>query len=272
MKAILNDITKCIGCAECVNACKVANSLSKDLPRDWQKDDGLSAVNWTSVLRYKGKNVRKQCRHCNQPACAEVCPVGALHKTESGAVVYDSNKCLGCRYCMMACPYGIPRYEWQSAVPYVRKCILCYDNIKSGKLKEPACTSTCPTGAAKFGTRADLLKEAKKRISDFPKKYTDKVIGETENGGTNVLYLTASGFSLDFLYYGRKFSDEPVPTNTKYAMGAVPYAFLGMGALMSGIYWISKRKDKIKSEMNNSAENILKNIEINAEGRDDKTV
>jgi len=102
MKGILTDVTRCIGCNECVKACKTINKLPPGKPREWQKNDGLSATNWTSVLHNGKYNLRKQCRHCIEPACVSVCPVGALHKTESGAVVYDSEKCLGCRYCMMA--------------------------------------------------------------------------------------------------------------------------------------------------------------------------
>ena len=110
--AILTDVTKCVGCLECLSACKTQNHLGTDVPRVWQKNDGLSAENWTSVLQKDGPHyIRKQCRHCLEPACASACPVGALHKTPEGAVVYDSDKCLGCRYCMMACPYGIPRYD-----------------------------------------------------------------------------------------------------------------------------------------------------------------
>jgi len=260
MKAILTDITKCIGCAECVNACKIVNELPPDLPREWQKNDGLSARNWTSVLHNQDYFVRKQCRHCKEPACASVCPVGALHKTDMGAVVYDSHKCLGCRYCMMACPYGIPRYDWDSSVPYIRKCIMCYYKIKAGELKQPACTSVCPTGATIFGEREDLLQEARKRIKAEPDKYLDHIYGEFEVGGTNVLYITAKDCPLDFLYYfnhsleknknlkGQPNIFEPIPLTTKWAMGAVPIAFVGMGAAMTGIYWIVNRRQKL---MNN---------------------
>ena len=130
--AILTDTTNCIGCNECAIACKKVNHLPADMPRRWDLEDGLSARNWTSVV--EGPNhayARQQCRHCLEPACVASCPVGALSKTEIGAVVYDSSRCMGCRYCMMACPYGIPRYDWDQAVPYIRKCILCYSRIRA---------------------------------------------------------------------------------------------------------------------------------------------
>lgn len=260
MKAILTDVTKCIGCTECVNACKVINDLPPDKPREWQKNDGLSARNWTSVLNNGEYSVRKQCRHCIEPACESVCPVGALHKTDFGAVIYDEYKCLGCRYCMMACPYGIPRYDWDNPVPYIKKCILCYYKIESGEIDQPACTAVCPTQATIFGDRDDLIKEARRRIKAEPDKYMDHIYGEHEVGGTRVLYITAKDCPLDFLYYynnrlakdldlkGLPDRETPIPNTTKWAMGAVPIAFVGMGAIMSGTYWIINRRKKVEEE------------------------
>lgn len=259
MKGILTDITKCIGCVECVRACKVINELASDKPREWHKSDGLSARNWTSVLHDGQYSVRKQCRHCINPACVSVCPVGALQKTESGAVIYDSKKCLGCRYCMMACPYGIPRYDWDSTVPYIRKCILCYDKIVDGTIDQPACTKACPTGATIFGERQYLLDEAKNRIASKPNLYLNHIYGEFEVGGTNVLYITSKDCPLDFLYYynnrvdkditlrGQPNINDPVPLTTKWAMNSVPIAFVGMGAIMSGIYWVVNRRNKLSN-------------------------
>jgi len=210
--AILTDVTKCIGCNECVIACKNLYNLDTDVPRKWHKDDGLSSKNWTSILiKEENHYIRKQCRHCLEPACESVCPVGALHQTPEGAVVYDSHKCLGCRYCMMACPYGIPRYEWDSAVPYVRKCIMCTDRIKKGQ--QPACTEACPADATIFGDRDKLLD-----ISDI---------------------------DLDFLSYNSKPSTKPLPTTTEVAMKSVPYAFVGMGGIMYGLNWIIRRRNAL---------------------------
>jgi len=242
--AILTDVTKCIGCLECVAACKKQNGLAMDVPRVWQRNDGLSADNWTAVLQKEvsGENryVRKQCRHCLEPACASACPVGALHTTPQGVVVYDNDKCLGCRYCMMACPYGIPRYDWDQQVPYVRKCIMCYDRIKDGH--QPACTKACPKEATIFGTRDELLKEAHRRIAENPGRYIDHVWGEKEVGGTSVLYV--SDIDLGFLSY-RPGIMTPLPNRTATAMKSVPFAFVGMGAAMLGMNWIVKRRQKL---------------------------
>ena len=237
--AILTDTTKCNGCHECVVACKKENKLPLDLPRRWDLDDGLSARNWTSIVEGPQQSlVRKQCRHCLEPACASACPVGALHKTSVGAVVYDAAKCMGCRYCMMACPYGIPRYDWQAAVPYVRKCVLCYDRISAGR--QPACTEACPTKATIFGDRDQLLAEAHRRIRDNPGVYVNTVWGENEVGGSSVLYI--SNVDLSFLTGGHSPGTKPLPSTTALAMEAVPFAFCGVLTLMAGVNWIIGRR------------------------------
>lgn len=131
--------------------------------------------------------------HCDEPACASVCPVGSLHKEANGAVVYDADKCIGCRYCMMACPWSVPSYQWDSPVPFVRKCTMCNDRQQLGKA--PACVSGCPTGALQFGRREDLLNEARTRIAKNPDRYVDHIYGEKEAGGTGVMYLSAIPFA-----------------------------------------------------------------------------
>ena len=249
--AILTDVTKCIGCLECVAACKKTYGLKLDKPRIWQKNDGLSAENWTSVLHAPdGGYVRKQCRHCLEPACASACPVGALHTTENGPVVYEPDKCLGCRYCMMACPYGIPRYDWDEAVPYVRKCVMCYERIADGQ--KPACTMACPTEATIFGERDELIALAHQRIKDNPDKYINHVWGEHEIGGTSVLYV--SDVDLGFLAYKPNLGPESLPSTTELAMKSVPIAFFGMGGAMLGINWVVRRRMKLAKDNNQSEE------------------
>lgn len=242
---ILTDVTKCIGCLQCVSACKETHDLPLDVPRIWQKNDGLSADNWTSILQKPDNHyVRKQCRHCIEPACVSVCPVGAMHKTKLGPVVYDSGKCLGCRYCMMACPFGIPRYDWDKTVPHVEKCILCYDRLEAGK--QPACTEACPTGATIFGDRKKLLNIAHKRIKENPGKYINKVWGEHEIGGTSVMYL--SDIDLGFLSYQTHLGTKSLPERTKPAMESVPFAFVGMGGVMLGLNWIIRRRMELSKK------------------------
>lgn len=244
-KAILTDVTKCIGCAQCVIACKTVNDLQPDNPRRWQKDDGLSADNWTSLLRKPdGHYVRKLCRHCLEPACVSACLVGAMRITEEGIVIYNKSICLGCRYCILTCPYGIPRYEWNQPVPYVRKCIMCYPRVKAGK--QPACTEICPTGATIFGERDDLLETAHSRLQKHPDRYIQKIWGEKEIGGANVLYI--SDIDLSFLSYDKELDDKSLPDETKIAMNSVPFVFIGVGALMTGLHLFTQRKNRIAQQ------------------------
>ena len=237
--AILTDTTKCIGCRECVIACKKEYNLEPETPRRWNLDDGLGARNWTSIIDLPGDVfVRKQCRHCLDPACVSACPVAALRKDDNGAVFFDAPRCMGCRYCMMSCPYEIPRYDWDQTIPYIRKCVLCNERIKEGR--QPACTEACPSEATIFGDRDELIAEAHKRISENPDNYIDKVWGEHEVGGTSVLYI--SDTDLSFLTRGLSLGDEPAPGLTKLAMNAVPFAFVGAVASMATINWIVNRR------------------------------
>ncbi len=243
--AILTDTTKCIGCNECALACKKVHHLGPDEPRRWDREDGLSARNWTSIVEGPHHTyARQQCRNCLEPACVASCPVAALTKTEIGAVVYDSEKCMGCRYCMMACPYGIPRYAWDQPVPYIRKCILCYDRISTGG--QPACTEACPAKATIFGDRDELLAEAHRRIAGTPGKYIDKIWGEHDLGGTSVLSI--SNVDLSFLAPQHPAGNAPLPKTTAIAMDAVPFVFTGVVGAMAGLNWIIRRRMKIQEE------------------------
>jgi len=246
--SILTDVTRCIGCEECVKACKETNNTGIDKPWRWQrKIDDLSATRWTTIITRPDRHyVRKQCRHCIDPACVSVCPVGAMHKTPEGPVIYNSTICLGCRYCMMACPYGIPRYLWAEPVPYVRKCILCYDKIMSGELEQPGCTNACPKDATIYGSRDDLLAEAHKRIDEKPELYVPKVFGEHEVGGTSVLYV--SDIDLGFLGWKDNLGKDPLPHKTWVYLDKVPYIVGAVGGLMAGIYWIIERRMRMQAE------------------------
>lgn len=245
--AILTDVTRCTGCEQCVEACKIEQNLGKDHPwRGGGAIDDLSATRFTTILRRPGNHyVRQQCRHCLEPACVSACIVGALQKTPEGPVVYDGDRCMGCRYCLMACPYGIPRYDWDRAAPYVRKCTFCYDRIKDGSV--PACTEACPEGATIFGTRDELLAEAKRRLRDEPDKYVQTVYGEHEVGGTSVLLI--SNIPLGFLGWKDDLGNQPLPELTWASLQKVPGVILGMGGLMAGIYWIIGRRMKLAEEL-----------------------
>jgi len=240
--AILTDVTRCIGCERCVAACVKEYELPEFRPWRWLAGDGLSAERWTSVVQRGGEHfVRKQCRHCLEPACVSVCPVGALVKTPAGAVTYNAEICMGCRYCMMSCPYSIPRYKWSAPKPVVQKCILCPDRLARGL--EPACTAACPTGATIFGEREELLAEARRRLAARPETYVQRIFGEKEVGGTAVLYI--SDVDLDFLALRPELGERPLPAITWGALQAVPPIFVGTGALMGGVYWLLQRRKKV---------------------------
>jgi len=247
--AILTDVTKCIGCEECVAACKQLNQTgSEDTPWRWQgQATDLSSTRWTTIQPTReGRYVRIHCRHCLDPGCAAACPVGALKVTEQGAVAYNPTICMGCRYCMMACPFRMTRYEWESAAPKVRKCILCYENLIEGTLDQPACTASCPTQATIFGERDALLAEAKHRIEADPDKYINHIWGEHEVGGTSVLYI--SDVDLVTAGWPGNLSEHAVPDLAVRVLNTVPATFLTVGAAMAGIHWVVKRRQKLAAE------------------------
>jgi formate dehydrogenase iron-sulfur subunit len=232
--AILTDTTLCTGCETCVGACKTTYGLGPDRMWRWKDNvDSLSSTRFCTIVRRPdSRYVRQQCRHCSAPACASACIVGALKKEDNGPVTYDSGRCMGCRYCMMACPFGIPRYEWERTAPKVRKCILCYPRLKEGK--QPACTEACPYKATIFGTRAEMLEVARERIRKSPDKYypfgNPKIYGEHDVGGTSVLYI--SNISLDFLSWRPNLGEQPLPALTWAALSKVPPVVLGVAVAM----------------------------------------
>jgi formate dehydrogenase iron-sulfur subunit len=242
---ILVDTTRCTGCEDCVAACKEVNSLGEDVPRRWKaRIDDLSSTRYTTMLQREGRHIRQFCRHCLEPACASACIVGALIKTPGGAVIYDADKCMGCRYCMNACPYGIPRYDWEKAVPYVRKCHLCADRVAAGGI--PACVEACTYDVTQFGPREELLRIAHERIAAEPEKYQQKVWGEHEVGGTSVIYI--SDIPLDFLGWKPNLEERPLPERTWAALSKVPPIIAGVAGLMAGTYWIIGRRMKLAAE------------------------
>jgi len=236
--AILTDLTRCVGCEACVWACKEIN----DLPRG-DGAEKLSATTWTAIDRRGAVNVRRQCMHCLDPTCASVCPVKALYKSEAGPVVYDADRCIGCRYCMLSCPFGIPRYEWDSPRPRVQKCVMCFEK-RLAEGRQPACTEACPTGATTFGDRDQLLREAHRRIAEEPGRYVDHVYGETEAGGTSVLYL--SGVPFEEIGFATGIADEAYPKLTWEILSKLPSVVGVGGAALLGIWWITGRRDTLE--------------------------
>jgi formate dehydrogenase iron-sulfur subunit len=176
----------------------------------------------------------------------EACIVGALKKTPEGAVAYDPEICIGCRYCMVACPWEIPKYNWEARVPTIQKCNLCHERVTT-EGKPPACVEACPTGATIFGDREQLLKEARRRLRAEPDKYVQKIWGEKEVGGTSVLYISDVDIKLDETV--KPITDQtPVPRRTFKVLHRMPIAFVGMAAVMGGTYWILERRERLARE------------------------
>lgn len=240
MHAILLDNTKCVGCGACVAACREKNGLPETDAQD------LAANQFTIVKQTKARNgedvnYRRMCMHCVDPTCASVCPVGALHKTPGGPVVYNADICLGCRYCIQACPFGVPKYEWTALAPRVRKCTFCADRLAAGKIN--ACAEACEFGATVAGDRDALLKEARARLAAEPDKYVQKIYGEHEVGGTSVLMLSSVPF--EAMGLPANLPAEPLPLLTFRVLSKIP-PVVGAGAvLLSALWWLTDRKRKV---------------------------
>lgn len=238
-KALLYDATVCIGCKQCEQACAEKNKLRYD--DTVAAEERQSEHKYTAVLTKGDKFMRRLCMNCQEPACASVCPVGALQKTTAGPVTYDENKCMGCRYCMVACPFGVPKYEWGKVLPKVQKCTMCADRVAAGK--QTACADICPTGATKFGDRDELILEAQQRIRDNPGRYINHIYGLTEVGGTSVLLLSSVPFE-EFGYRG-DLSKDPLPILTYRVLSRIPdFVPLG-GMLLGGVWWITHRREEV---------------------------
>jgi len=278
IKATLIDITKCIGCRSCQVACKQWNDregeeTQLDYNLGFQNPATLSAKTLTLITYHELPDDKapgglhylftmRRCLHCLEPACASACPTTALERRSDGPVIYESNQCIGCRYCIWACPWGVPTAEWDSLAPKIQKCTHCADraeqpiplnrngqmlseeegNRYQDQVVTPACVKACPADCLRFGTRDDLLKEAHNRISGQPDRYVDHIYGEKEAGGTSVLYLSSVPFDkLGFPDVGTK----PYPSLSKAALHAVPPAVIALGALLGGVYAVLKRRASV---------------------------
>ncbi len=250
-KGVLTDITKCIGCGSCVVACKLWNDRRFDDENPGQSDNpSLTDHNWTIVrnnlVNKDGREVlrfaKKQCLHCIDPACSAVC-FSKSFRIEDGAVLYNPKLCVGCRYCMLACPFDVPKYEWEKVLPSVTKCQLCYSKTSNGEAL--ACSGVCPTDAIIFGDREELLEKAHATIKNNP-SYVDHVYGEHEAGGTNWLYISDVPF--EQLGFKTNVTTRPLPHYISDFTKWVPHMFIGGGALLAGLSFYTKRKHEVSEK------------------------
>ena len=234
-KAMLIDIKRCIGCLSCEAACKQLHGFSAD------PEPTLSDTAFTVVETRGDKFVRKLCMHCQDPACVSACPVEALGKTSLGPVVYNADKCIGCRYCMLACPYQVPRYQWTKLAPFVKKCDLCAGRIKNGGTL--ACVEACPAQASVFGNRDELIAEAWSRIRN-DSSYVPQVYGVEELGGSCVLFVSDVPFD-KLGFKPAPTGKAPMPTLTASALGDSPKVVIMGGTILSALYWVTQRRREV---------------------------
>ena len=235
---ILVDTTRCIGCRACEVACGEEHDL---LVPDVLNDGALeehrktSVEQWTIVNKYETEKgdvfVKRQCMHCYQAACATACPTEAMVKTGQGPVTWNGDKCLGCRYCMVSCPFEMPKFEYNEWNPKLQKCTMCFERLEEGQ--KPACVEACPTDALMFGTRVKNLEIARHRIYSHPDEYVHHIYGEHEVGGTGYIYVSAVPF--DQIGFRTDLGTTPYPEYTKDFLYTVPMVLFGAPAFMLGL-------------------------------------
>lgn len=245
MKAILIDVTKCTGCERCVEACRDSHKLGPDIPARKLSGDGLSSRRLSTVLTLPDQRfVKKQCVHCLEPGCVGACPVHAIDKTKKGPVVYNPSRCMGCRYCMIACPLDIPRYEWEKPLPYMKKCDMCFDRLCKGGV--PACVEACREDACIFDDRNALLREAKRRLALEPNRYLQHIYGENELGGTSVLYI--SDRPLEALGWPENVGRRSIASYTWPIISKTPWVAATVGGLLVGTYAVIQRRMRLQAQ------------------------
>jgi len=245
---LLYDATKCIGCKACVVRCKEIGGLPADVDGYggglYDAPESLNEYTRNVIQLYKDGGetsyVKKQCMHCVDPACVNACMMGALQKRAFGAVTWENNRCIGCRYCQVACPFGVPQFQWSKTSPRIVKCDLCADRLVAGK--QPGCVEACPRGAVISGPRGVLLAEAHRRIDADPDLYVPKVYGEKELGGTQVLYLSHVPFEkLGFRFHG----EESVPQKQQTVQHGIYKGFiapLALYGLLGAVMFRNRKK------------------------------
>jgi formate dehydrogenase iron-sulfur subunit len=232
----LIDASRCIDCRACLMACSVENNVSMTHTRIWIKDSGIVG----EYPDLKHFTAPYHCMHCVDPSCVSACTVGALQQNEDGVVTYDNDRCIGCRYCMYACPFEVPHFEWDQQFALITKCDMCVSRLDEGQ--EPACAATCPTGAIQFGKREDLLAMAHARIKEQPERYIDHVFGEHENGGTSTFYISSVPFEqLGFPLV--QTVKSPAESNRLATEIGTPVIASTVALGMTGIYLMLNRKE-----------------------------
>jgi Fe-S-cluster-containing dehydrogenase component len=242
-KGILYDSTRCLGCGACERVCAKTHALPEPVTKPKTAgfirkidDTKRTVVNCYSTSKGEAY-VKQQCMHCNDPACVAACLTQAMYKTKEGPVIWRGDKCMGCRYCMVSCPFDIPKFEYDSPNPMIIKCDMCYDKVSRDAL--PSCVSVCPGDALTFGTRRELIEDARRRICEFPKDYDNTIYGEHVAGGTSFMYLLP--VPPNEMGFNTTLQNSSYPALSKGFLYSVPSVFVLLPPVLLGIYEATKR-------------------------------
>jgi Fe-S-cluster-containing dehydrogenase component len=250
-RGMLYDSTRCVGCQTCETVCAETHGLPPPIgePKsgiirktDEKHNTVINCFNTSKGDVY----IKNQCMHCNDPACVAACLTKAMYKTKEGAVIWRGDKCMGCRYCMVSCPFDIPKFEYFSSNPKIQKCTMCFEKLEKGGI--PSCAENCPAEAIKFGTRRELLAEARKRIVENPGVYVDEIYGDHTAGGTGFLYLSPVPFKE--LGMNTKIQNKSYPELSTGFLFSVPTVFVLLPPLLLGIYEATKNNQSYENNEN----------------------
>jgi formate dehydrogenase iron-sulfur subunit len=283
--AMLIDLSLCIGCGACRSACQEIHHFPDE------ENTALNEHNFTLLEHHELKDgnemwVRRMCQHCEEPACASACLVGALEKTKDGAVTWDTDKCIGCRYCMLACPFDIPKYEWGKFSPKVRKCTMCHTERRitaelsvgsdgylvdrNGKqlridghpVKEEDREKIIEMTTAADGTRASACSVACPTEStkfgdrdELLAEALERIPSDPDTYVQRVYGRTEVGGTSVFyvstvpfedLGFITKLEHTPLPEKTWNVLKHIPNAVITAGVALSAVYWITSRRDEVR--------------------------
>lgn len=252
-KAMLIDISKCMGCRGCQVACKQWNQLPAEDTRHtgtYENPPRFTAHTWTKIgfQEYTTEDgadtwifTKLGCMHCSDAACMKACPAGAISHTEFGTVHIDEKKCIGCNYCIASCPFNVVGFD--QAANLAKKCTFCYDRISAGEI--PACAKTCPTEAIIYGDRNDMINIAQNRVSelrsnDFPRA---EMYGLEELDGLGMMYILTEGKSDSMSKYALPEAPS-VPLSTEIWNYIFKPVRVVLVAALAFALWINRNESK----------------------------